>query len=180
MTDVQDKGEAGGLPARVQPRKQAVADARLAGELSLAGMDRLAAYLLPAEDYNAGRARVELHFFEDPQRRVTIEGRLQADLRLQCQTCLAPVDWHVDQALALMVALDEGQAADVPRSHDPLEVDGEDLELARLVEDELILALPLVARCGGTYCRNRPQALDEGEPEQSPFAVLRELKSDDE
>lgn len=163
------------LPQWVDPRRLAAAQDSVEGELSLAGLARLSTELYPGD--GAGPVVVQLDFAEDDQRRIRVTGRLQARLRLRCQRCLGPADWNAMVRVQVMVVGDDQAAAEVPRDWEPVISEAGMLAPAALVEDELILAQPVVARCNDRACRSRY----EGKPEQAahsdnPFARLAELK----
>lgn len=166
-----------GLPRRVDPRRLASARGVVEGEVPLADLDRLTEHLLTEETPGTGSARLRLSFAEDDQRRIVMTGRLQASLRLQCQRCLNPVEWPVDTALRLIAVADDEAAAQVPRGFDPVVVGSDGLDPAALVEDELILALPVVARCDDEACRQRFETKRGPERADKPFAVLAGWKA---
>lgn len=140
------------LPERIDPRRLAVAGGTVAGEVALAGLTRLADRLAPGETPSDARATLCLRFDEDDQRRVRITGRVRAAPILQCQRCLRPFQWTVDQALKLIAVADEDAAAGVPRDWEPVIVPAAGLDPAALAEDELLLVLPLAARCERPGC----------------------------
>lgn len=83
--------------------------------------------------------------------------------------------------------LREGQSADgLPKGYDALEVGEEPLDLLALVEDELLLALPIVPAHDPEVCQHPAGFVVEDEPESSevedkrpnPFSVLAQLKRD--
>lgn len=168
--------EAKRLPERVDPRRLALGGGSVEGELALADLRRLAEYLLVDEVPDSGRASLFLAFDEDPQRRVRITGNLRAVLTLQCQRCLGPVTWTVDQPLRLVAVADDEAAAGVPREYEPVVVPAEGLDPAALAEDELILALPLVARCERSECDGAAEAAAGSERADNPFAALAALR----
>ena len=103
----------------------------------------------------------------------------QATLNLECQRCLQPVAVPLDVSRSFRFVHGEATAAE-------LDADSEDdvlaltraLDLHELVEDELILALPLVPR--HEVC-TQPLAAPGGDPEPveerpNPFAALAALK----
>lgn len=106
----------------------------------------------------------------------------RATVRLQCQRCLHPVDVALEVDRSFRFVRDEREAAelDAQVEEDILVLD-RSLDLQELVEDELILALPLVPR--HVDCRH--PALAGAEPLQTasqpasaphPFAALAALK----
>ena len=102
-----------------------------------------------------------------------------AALDVTCQRCLQPV--HVPLEVRRRILFVPGgeaaaAAADAERDEDVLPLTRA-LDLRELVEDELLLALPLVpvhATCPEPL--PEPAAQDEGEPAPSPFAALAALK----
>jgi len=99
-------------------------------------------------------------------------------LSLVCQRCLGPLVEHIQAQRDFLFAPDESTAAELDAdSEDDVLAMTRSLDLRALVEDELLLALPLVPR--HEVC---PEALpvpddDEVEPERpNPFAALAALK----
>lgn len=165
------------LPNRVDPRRLAATGGAVEGELALSELRRLGEHLGPEETVGQGRVSVALAFDEDSERRVRVTGRIQASLTLQCQRCLGSAPWRIDQPLRLVVVADEDAAAEVPRDCDPVVATAEGLDPAALVEDELILALPLVARCERPECVGRTAEAESGKRrEDNPFAALAALR----
>ena len=105
------------------------------------------------------------------------EGRVTATLHLTCQRCMGELALAVDAPCRLVFA--EEDAADaVPADEELMTTRGGRISLAELVEEELLLALPLVPRHGeGTECSMRAagQAPAADERKQRPFAGLRDL-----
>ncbi|MDR2261626.1 MAG: YceD family protein [Azoarcus sp.] len=145
----------------------------LAGALPVALFGRLADQL--ANDEGAVRWRLA--------GRVDAEGKPRLDLEvsgrlvLRCQRCLAGLVWD----LAVEAALWPVRAGrDLPGDEleddevDAIEIDGE-VDVLSLIEDEIILALPIAPRhedCG------MPRPADDGSRGESPFAVLAGLRGD--
>src|SRR5699024_10551094 len=95
---------------------------------------------------------VSLVFEEDAQRRVMISGCVETELMLECQRCLQPVRSLVSATVAGMVVVTDDAAAMVPRSQEPVMAEGESLDLHELVEDEILLALPMTVQCDRPAC----------------------------
>jgi len=165
----------GPLPKRVDPRKLAEREVQLHGSVDLKSMPELLSLLVDDE----GEVSVELSFALDEQKLRTVKGQATARVRQQCQRCLDPVEVELEAEFSLAVVLNEEQAKNLPRYYDPLLVE-EDVVLASLVEEELILTLPAVA-----YHDNCSVQLSYGEDEvqqgeqdekPNPFSVLASLK----
>lgn len=163
------------LPQWVDPRRLASARGSVEGEIALSALTRLAGDLYPGSE--AGTAWLRLDFAEDGQRRITMMGRLQAQLQLRCQRCLGPADWAAQVSVHAMVVADDEAASVVPREWEPVIMDTHGLSPATLAEDELILALPPVARCNDHACREKfERQQTEAVRNDNPFAALAELK----
>lgn len=113
---------------------------------------------------------------------VTIQGSCQARLQLHCERCLQAMTTEIVSEFELT-------AVDTPEQADALEADrlavvaprGE-LDVCAMVEDELILGLPVVARHEDVNCSEAPRAFGpEGAEAQvkreNPFDVLAGLKT---
>jgi uncharacterized protein len=146
-----------------------------AGRLPLASMHRLREVLF--DDH--GEVAYSLEFDSDALRVPYVELRIDAQLPLQCQRSLQrfllPVS--VVQRLGLLRASGDMDEAALPEGYEALELpeDGV-LRPAELVEDELILAVPVVPvdPGSGTVERDWPVQPDE-EVRANPFAALASL-----
>lgn len=167
-----------GLPQRIDPYRLASTNGVIEGDCAIDGMPRLKDYLLAPEDNARCRIQVIMRFYRDTQRRVVIEGEINARLILQCQRCLQGLDWPLEIQLKLAVVSDDDRAAQVPREYDPLIVDEDGLSPIELVEDELILAMPAVARCETPNCSQTQDMPAASGRSKNPFAELRNLEFD--
>lgn len=170
------------LPALLHPLRYADSGRSVGGSVSVAGMRRL----LDALTRSDTQAQVELRFGRDSSGRAEVRGSVQATLSLTCQRCMHPVEIELDLPVLLGIVESEVEAEQLPESHEPLLVDEEPIRLQDLIEDELILGLPLVALHpqGSAHCGERyPVAPgDDTQSEQSaaddnnPFSVLVAIK----
>ena len=166
------------LPVSIDALKFCQQGVQVSGFLPLARLQRLSQQLYVAE----GEVRAELSFGLDQQSRKTVSGHLEAVLPLVCQRCLERIDISVATELSLALVWNDDQAAQLPRTLDPVVMDGEDLDLLEIVEEELLLALPLVAIHDEGVCQPPEllveQVVDEPvETKVNPFQVLAALKS---
>lgn len=167
----------GPLPKRVDPRKLAEREAKIEGVAAVSAMPRLSSLLAN----ESGEIQVSLSFAVDEQRLRTVSGSARGQVAQTCQRCLEPVSVDVEAEVNLAMVLNEEQAKNLPRYYDPLIVEAEDVELLSLIEDELILSLPLVAYhddCSiQTSFGDADEAARTQENKPNPFSVLAELKS---
>ena len=75
-----------------------------------------------------------------------LRGEAETLIPLMCQRCLNPIDYILRCTISLSPVIDERRAALLPSDYAHLFVTAKQISLANLLEDELLLALPLVAK----------------------------------
>jgi len=125
-----------------------------------------------------GDARYVLEFDRDSLGISFLALRVEADLPLVCQRTLETFAYgiSIDQRLGMIAAEDE--EAGLPEGYEPLLVPDGQLDLAAVIEDELILALPVVPLKPGAPLEWKDASDDESADEErpNPFAALETLK----
>lgn len=164
------------VPAQLDAWRMVAARLRFEGGLALAGMSRLRDLLADAE----GEARYVIEFDRDAMQVPFVALRVEADLPLICQRSLQrfllPVT--LDQRFGLVSGDDEADEAALPPGYEALQV-GEDghIDPRALVEDELILAVPLVPVMPGSEAVEREWVPEPEEAAKAnPFSALASLK----
>jgi uncharacterized protein len=146
------------------------------GKLPLAAMSRLRDSLA----HRNGEVAYDIEFGKDEIGVAHMRVRADATLQLTCQRTLEAfgLTVHVDAKLGL-ITREEDEAA-LPSNYEPLlTVDGQ-IKLADVIEDELILALPVVPLSPGV--EDAPVRVwsdaeeSQEEPQRNPFAALKKLK----
>jgi uncharacterized protein len=166
------------LPGQLDLRRLADEEAVLAGSVPNSAMPRLISALADDE----GETQAEISFRRDPVRRPTISGSARTEVTLVCQRCMEAFRRPLETEFELVVVGSESEGEHLPEGIEPLLTDREQIETVELLEDELILALPVVAmHAEDTGCRiqvgEQPAASDEGEQGRpNPFAALEALK----
>jgi uncharacterized protein len=163
------------LPQRLDLARLADARAVLEGELPLARLGRLVPLLARAD----GVVRAHLEFARDLKREV-VRGRVESELILTCQRCFGEVRVPVSADVDLIRVADEEDAEALADGRDPLVAPNREVETATLLEDELLLALPIVPLHEGSGACERigagaPAAAAE-DGSRNPFAALAALK----
>jgi uncharacterized protein len=162
------------LPEVLDAWRMVAARRGFEGVLPLASMARLRGSLVDAE----GDARVVIQFDRDALQVPYGELRIEAQLPLECQRSLQRFLQPVHLAQRLGLVRDEADEAGLPEGYEALLLpeDGM-LRPAELVEDELILAVPVIAVAPGTEAMERdwPATGDE-EAVNHPFAALAGFK----
>ena len=152
----------------------------LSGEWPLSTLPRLAESAVPGgQGVVPWRARGERRVAHGGEAQVWLHLHASTRLSLQCQRCLQPVDEDVLVEREFLFVHGEDAAAQLDaESDDDVLALTRALDLRELVEDELLLALPLVPR--HDVCPHPlPVALDDAVIEEAPhpFAALAALKS---
>ena len=169
----------GPIPPHVDPRKFADRAASLQGELQLSELKRL---VDPLEN-DKGVVRASFEFGRDEQRTVVIHSELDVEVTMICQRCLEPVVLPIHSECVYAVVNEGANTEHLPKGYDVLEVGEDPLDLLALVEEELLLALPIVPLHDIDICQP-PAGADEAEPSEdevtrsNPFSVLAQLKRD--
>ena len=151
------------------------------GEIALSDLKRLGEFLHPdSETEEQGNVIVDFEFSRNEFDVPMIAGQLQTRLGLECQRCLQPLELPLEVDFRLMI--DASEELLRHSSEDTLySVDGF-IDIAEVVEDELILAVPLVSMHEDTACNENWQAsesIPDTATKENPFAVLQQLKTTD-
>ena len=163
------------LPTTIKPVKLARQEGKLSGFMPLKQLVNLSADCVSDE----GRVEADLAMKME-QSRPELHGTANASVKLVCQRCLEPVDVEVSVKIALGFVQTEAQMAELLESLEPFMFEEEEIPLADVLEQELILALPIVAY--HEACEPYPYAGKEeaeaavAEEKPNPFAVLEQLK----
>lgn len=143
------------------------------GKLALSRLPRLADVLIGS----VGELDCELAGYRDSGERVGKLGlhlRVTGRLDLRCQRCLAEVGFEcvIDSRLLLIPPGAEWPEEELESDEYDAIPASRELSLLALIEEEVLLALPIVPRHAD--CRLPAAELEESEP--SPFAVLAGLR----
>jgi uncharacterized protein len=169
-----------GLPTYIDPKRLALFGDRLKGRVALALMSRLRDSLCDVQ----GDAQIDWLFALDDKQRPMISGRVHAQLPQQCQRCLQPMLTEIDTKMALVVLDSEtsqnSQNEELPLGYETITLTSTPVSLITLIEDELILALPIVAKhtaCPSNECQYVSSIAEDKTLKNNPFQVLSQLKN---
>lgn len=166
------------LPELVDPIRLCAGGSDFSGTLALADFDRLRQNLAS----ETGEVSFTVEFGRDARNINAVHGTLDTTLNLLCERCARPFDLpvHTDWQLGVVSSLAE--ADQLPEEYEPLLVGEEFTRFRDVLEDELLLALPLVPRHPESqHCQLVASGHEEQESRpDSPFAVLDQLRNKDE
>jgi len=160
------------MPGFVDPHRMAKNKQSLQGTIPVASMTR-AVKLLASDE---GELTYSLLFDADEDGCCFISGELQGKFSMRCQRCMQTMVKELKCSFKVSPVLNDEQAKALASDYEPVIVADDKLEPASLIEDELILAVPIVVMhevnesgCVDSY------AAKAQEP-ANPFRILQELK----
>lgn len=162
------------VPETLDAWRMVAARRSFEGRIALASLTRLADQLFDTE----GEVRYSLEFDRDDLTVPYVELRIDTALPLQCQRSLQRFELPVQIVQRLGLIRDEADEAGLLEGYEPLLLadDGE-LRPLQLVEDELILAVPVVPVMPGSEAVERDWPVSaEDASRANPFSALSALK----
>ncbi len=164
------------LPRRLDPRKLAHQRAVFSGSIPAEGLPRLQEAVA-----SIGSVHADVEFAVADQGEKLMQGTVTSELELTCQRCLEPLSTQVQSEFALAIVWTEEDAKQLPAAYDPwITGDGEG-DLYEILEEELLLSLPVVPFHPGECVDEAlfssgelPDGTSEKKP--NPFQVLQQLK----
>ena len=165
------------LPKEIDPFRFAHNGLRLSGQIPLSSMPRLAESLVTDE----GMVDVDLLFDIDETGLPFMEGRFKTSIQLICERCMSPMTLDLDVPALLGIIRHEGKIEGLAEQYEPWIIDdAKHVDPVHMVEDELILALPIVPKhenaCLPEDVWQSGEQEKEADKPASPFAVLAALK----
>ena len=165
------------LPRLIDPRKFAQQGLSLEGEILVSDLERLSEVSLSEAD----KVQVVLDFGIDEEKHRRIAGDLNCKLTVSCQRCLEPVEIELNAQLNLAIVWDEERAKQLPRTLDPVILGEGQADLYTIIEEELLLDLPMVSYheedcIEQTSFGEEVDEESESSSTSNPFQVLEQLK----
>jgi len=164
------------LPKTVDPFRYASHGRHLTGNLPVNGMSRLLPDLLSDQS----QVTVDLEFGVDESIKVSwMKGQIKTCVELQCQRCLESFSYDIIASFLLGLVRKMEDVERLPSRYDPLLVADGVLVLNDIIEEELIINLPVVPKHPPEVCKvqlHQEPLLSKG---KNPFEVIGLLREDD-
>lgn len=171
----------GPLPSRVDFRKLAEDRASVEGEMAIKACPRLCGLL----ESDTGEFAVALAFAPGEGRKPRVSGSCVGTVSMLCQNCLEPVDIGLDVRIESIIVASIDQLMELDEEEDGVVCEGSMLPIVDIIEDELMVSLPMVPKhpdgaCGELW---QPASVHDEVAEKAPethrpFAGLDALKKD--
>ncbi len=170
------------FPDWIDVSRAAEAGRCFAGRLPLARMPRVIELL--AEPRADEAVDFEISAMRDDHALARFEVRISGSVPMICQRRLARYFQPIDSSSSVAVVESERALDGLPEDLEPKLVPDGRMKLAELVEDELLLALPLVPRDPASepvaaLSAGESGNIEEDRAEKGPFAVLEKLRRQD-
>ncbi len=162
------------LRRRYQIQKEVSRGGYFQGKIEVSDLTRLSDFLLSDQ----AKIAIEFNFSQSDYDAPMLEGRLQTSLAVECQRCLKAMEMPLQMDFKLLVNASDDVV--IESSLDTIYSEDGTLDIFEVVEDELILGLPLVTMHDDEAC-NEFWPTQEEDPEaaakENPFSVLAKLKT---
>lgn len=171
------------LSRRLEASRYVAEEQQISGSIAI-GEDDFERFKQAIEGV-AAPVEYQFKFYRDVEGHAVLKGKCATSVIMICERCLDKVTLAIAGKFQLGLAYSDEQAKHLPKSYEPALMDEKgNLDPWELLEDELILALPMFANHAESECKmTQLQAEPEPEPEvdpgskkENPFAVLATLK----
>ena len=177
------------LPLQVDPYRLAAKEEHLEGTIPLKQMKRL----LEAVEIADGEINVDVKFGIDDLNVVFLAGNIKTEVALICQRCMEVVVLPIDINAHVAFVRGEAEMESLPEGYEGCLINEVPVMLSDIIEDEILLALPVVPKHPVNKCPaedvnrarveqwNSQQAVieeNEDVEKENPFNILAGLKVD--
>jgi uncharacterized protein len=116
----------------------------------------------------------------DEDHRKLLVCSLKGTVMMECQTTFQVIPVELVREVTFYPVLTEEMIAAAPEEYEAFLFDTDELDLINLIEDELILSLPIAVSSEDSPVRLTfgPEVIEQEEKKPNPFAVLAALKKD--
>lgn len=176
------------LPVEVDPFKLVEQGRLFEGRIPQQDFPRLQDLLFSSDEDAAEASKlieVNLEFTRTDTRLPVIKGHIKAELQMVCNRCLEATDLTIDSTLEVVLVSSDEQAERLQEGFDIWLVEDQKLFLRDFIEDEILLAMPIVI--SHEDCEPAKALIEalpgeendentEEEQKENPFAALKDLK----
>lgn len=167
---------------RVDPVHLASREEQIAGHVPVKSFTRLS-NLLQTSD---GNVQVLIAFGKGEIGYPIVQGDIKANVVVECQRCLQSMPLQLDTEFRLVAMDMDSDASDSDGLFDAVLMDDGEIDLYDLIEDELVMAMPMVpmhaladhCSASGKYFGNPDEADSGASKSQRPFKDLGKMMSE--
>ncbi len=184
------------LPVEVDPFRLVEQGRIYKGRIPLSDYPRLKEQLFVSqsdgalpniEEEELQLVNVSLEFTRTDTRLPVVLGKISTVLKMPCQRCLEAETFPFETELKVVFVANDEQAMRIQEGYDTWLVEEQRLFLKDFIEDEILLAMPLVVT--HKACESKKELIEalpeetssdnelEVEEKNNPFAILKDLKT---
>ena len=173
------------LPIEINPYRCIEQKILIEGKIALNKLPRLKKILSSDMNSTTNSANVSFEFKRNESYLPILKGHVSAVLSLCCQRCLSSVKYNVDSNLSLVLVATDTDNVQHQDGYETYFVENELIFLPDLIEDELMLALPIsimhkqcdmVTPSTDVFFDDCDTDKNNKTVKENPFAVLKSLK----
>ncbi len=162
------------LPETIDPMRLAKVGKALSGSYELRHFERVNASL---KDESNTQVSFKIEFSRDDKNLLfSIVGDLQTALPQICQRCMQPMQHQLGAIIKMAIVSNEAEAESLPTEFEPYIDTGVPVKLRDFIEDELLLAMPLVSLHEEHECPAADKFKHVEMAKENPFAELKNFK----
>lgn len=169
------------LPLSIDPLLFAQQEREIQGEIRIAELPQIVG--LTSQPDNV--LKVVMNFSKSSLKYPLLEGTVEGEIVQICQRCLGDTITKIDERFALLLVTSEMSQIAEQEGHDIFEYDEATINTVELIEEEVMLALPIVAKhksvdeclpIAQKWMKNK-EHVPADQHKENPFAKLKDLKS---
>ena len=161
-------------PQTISPLLLARNREHIKGSIGLGLLPRLKDIVAKSE----GQVQYSFSFDIDQDEICIIKAYVDTRISVICQRCLKPISIDIERNSILGIFSNSEELDRLDNEYEPFELDEETISLDMLIEDELLLAMPIAPLHNNSKCKdkNTTKRLTKNIKE-NPFSVLKKLKN---
>ena len=160
-------------PQLINPLRLAKNKEQIKGSLNLDALVRLNGILLD----NHNQVQYSLCFGFDTSGICLITSNIDTEILLNCQRCLEPVNVQIRKHSILALYRNLKEFSKIENNYEPMQLDEELISLESLIEEEILLAMPLSPTHSNKNCIKGEAAKKINvKNRENPFSLLKKLK----
>lgn len=169
------------LPLQIDPLLFAQQEREIQGKIRIAELPQIVG--LTSQPDNL--LKVMMSFSKSSLQYPLLEGTVEGEIVQTCQRCLGDTITKIDEKFTLLLVTSEIAQTAEQEGHDIFEYDEATIDTIGLIEEEVMLALPIVAKhesvdeclpIAQKWMKNKEHVAAD-QHKQNPFAKLKDLKS---
>lgn len=169
------------LPLHIDPLLFAQQEREIQGEIRIADLPQIVGLTTQPDNL----LKIVMSFSKSSLQYPFLKGTIKGEIVQMCQRCLGDTITKIDEKFELLLVTSEMSPTAEQEGHDIFEYDETTIDTVELIEEEVMLALPIVAKhesideclpIAQKWIKNK-EHVPADQHKENPFAKLKDLKS---